>query len=196
MRRHAPATERNREPILAVLRELMPPDGTVLEVSSGSGQHAAFFATHFPNLVWQPSDPDGPSRASIDAWCAEVPNVRPAIELDVRQRPWPIANADVIVNINMIHIAPWEACEALFMGAADVLPTGGHLYMYGPYQHGGSHTAPSNAAFDARLRGENPAWGVRPVEDVVRTAEGAGFMLDRIVEMPANNLSVIYRRAN
>jgi hypothetical protein len=195
MKQHAPATERNREPILAVLREVLPPAGTVLEVSSGTGQHAAFFATQLPQLIWQPSDPDPVSRASIAAWTEGLANVQPPLDLDVTRRPWPVERADAILNINMIHIAPWRACEALMEGAAELLPAGGVLHLYGPYQRDGRHTAPSNAAFDQSLRARDPAWGVRDLDDVARAAARCGLALERVVEMPANNLSVVFRNA-
>lgn len=192
-KQHAPATERNREPILAVLREVLPASGVVLEIASGSGQHTAFFAPHFPDLIWQPSDPDPVARASIAAWCEGISNVRAPLALDVTRRPWPIAEADAILNVNMIHISPWEACEALMDGASELLAPGAALFVYGPFQRGGKHTAPSNEAFDQSLRARDPSWGVRDLDDVARTAARRGLALERIVEMPANNLSVIFR---
>jgi hypothetical protein len=195
MKHHAPATERNREPIAAVLAEVMPADGLVLEISSGTGQHAAFFANRFPGVIWQPSDPDPESRLSIEGWCAGIRNVLAPLDLDVTRRPWPVKNADLVVCINMIHIAPWEACEALMEGAAEVLPPGGVLFTYGPYKRGGKHTAPSNESFDQGLRARDPAWGVRDLDDVARVAARRGLALERFVEMPANNLSVIFRNA-
>jgi hypothetical protein len=196
-RQHAPATERNREPILAVLSEVLPASGVVLEIASGTGQHTAFFAAKLPALIWQPSDPDPIARASIAAWTEGVPNVRPPLDLDVMRRPWPVraGEVDAILNINMIHISPWEACEALLEGAAELLPAGGLLYMYGPYRQTGRTTAPSNESFDQSLRDRNPTWGLRNLDDVARTAARHGLALERIVEMPANNLSVIYRNA-
>ena len=192
---HAPASERNREPILAVLRGALPGRGTVLEIASGSGQHAVYFARAMPTLAWQPSDPSPEARASIAAWArAEgLDNVRPPVDLDVTRTPWPVAAADAIVNINMIHISPWEACEALLRGAAHILPLGALLVMYGPYKRGGEHTAESNAAFDASLRSRNPAWGVRDLDDVEKAAAAHGLELEQVVPMPANNLTVIYR---
>ncbi|PWC36973.1 SAM-dependent methyltransferase [Azospirillum sp. TSO22-1] len=189
----APATGRNRDPILAVLRRVLPARGTVLEVAGGTGQHAAHFAEALPDLVWQPTDPDPAHRASIAAWTEGLPNVRPPLALDATRRPWPVERADAVLCINMIHIAPWAACLGLLAGAAEILASGAPLVLYGPYRRGGAHTAPSNAAFDANLRARNPEWGVRDLEAVAHAA--AGFVLDEVVEMPANNLTVVFRRA-
>ena len=169
----------------------------VLEIASGTGEHATFFAERLPIASWQPSDPDEASRASIDAWAAHLgtEHVRPAIALDVTQHPWPIARADVIVNINMIHISPWRTCEALLAGAGELLAPGGVLYLYGPFRRGGAHTAPSNEAFDASLRGRDPAWGVRDLETVAEEASKHGLTLEEVIPMPANNLSVVLRRS-
>lgn len=191
----APATGRNREPILEVLRRVLPPAGLVLEVASGTGQHAAFFAESLPDLVWQPTDRDPTHRTSIAAWTEGLPNVRPPLDLDTTRRPWPVERAEAVVCINMIHIAPWEAGLGLLDGAAAVLPPGGPLVLYGPYRRGGAHTAPSNAAFDADLRARNPAWGVRDLEAVESAAVAAGFTLQEVVAMPANNLTVLFRRS-
>lgn len=193
-RRFATATQRNREPILAVLRRVLPPAGVVLEVASGTGEHAASFARALPALRWQPSDPDAEARASIAAWCAGLANVASPLALDACADVWSIARADAIVCINMVHIAPWAACEGLLRGAARVLPGGGPLYLYGPYRVGGAPTAPSNAAFDADLRARDPAWGVRDLEAVVAAAEAVGLRFVERVAMPANNLSVVFRR--
>lgn len=193
-RRYAPATQRNREPILEVLRRVLPPAGVVLEVASGSGEHAAFFARALPALRWQPSDVDAVARASVTAWCAGVPNAAAPLALDASDDAWPIAQADAVVCINMVHIAPWAACEGLLRGAGRVLASGGLLYLYGPYRLGGAHTAPSNAAFDEGLRAEDPAWGVRDLETVVACAATRGLTFVEHVEMPANNLSVVFRR--
>src|SRR5229473_429235 len=153
-RLQAPAVARNREPILAVLRRVLPPAGLVLEVASGSGEHAAFFASALPLLTWQPSDPDPRARASIAAFrdAGGTPNLLPPLDLDVMAAAWPVTGAVAIVCINMIHIAPWSACEGLVAGAARALPPGGLLYLYGPYKEEGRHTAPSNEIFDADLR--------------------------------------------
>ncbi|WP_082720980.1 DUF938 domain-containing protein [Burkholderia sp. ABCPW 14] len=195
-RQWAPATERNREPILDVLKRVLPARGIVLEIASGTGQHAVRFAAALPDLVWQPTDTEAAARASIAAWAADaaLPNLRAPLALDVCVEPWPLAAADAIVCINMIHIAPWAAACALFDGAARVLPDGGVLYLYGPYRRGGAHTAESNAQFDAQLRSRDPAWGVRDLEAVAELGRAAGLTLDEIAEMPANNLSVVFRK--
>jgi SAM-dependent methyltransferase len=194
-RRSAPATTRNREPILAVLERYVPDGARVLEIASGTGEHATFFASRLPVASWQPSDPDPGARASIDAWRARLASDRvlPAIDLDVTRTPWPVSCADVIVCVNMIHIAPWRACEALMAGAAKALPPGGILFLYGPYRRGGAHTAPSNEAFDASLKARDPEWGVRDLEAVEGEARKNGLSLVEVVPMPANNLSVVLR---
>jgi SAM-dependent methyltransferase len=195
-RRWAPATERNREPILAVLARVLPAAGLVLEVASGSGQHAAFFAGKLPGIEWQPSDREERDRASIAAWRDEaaLPNLRAPIALDATWERWPVERADAIVNINMIHIAPWAACEGLMRGAARLLSAGAPLVLYGPFRRGGRHTAPSNESFDSVLRAENDRWGVRDLDEVARAAAAEGLALEEIVEMPSNNLTVIFRR--
>jgi SAM-dependent methyltransferase len=192
---HAAATERNRAPILEVLRRALPDEGFVLEVASGTGQHAAFFAAALPHLTWQPTDIDPRHLESIRAWSrvAAAPNLASPLHLDVEVDPWPIARADAVVNINMIHIAPWSACEALMRGAARILPAGGVLFLYGPFKRGGQHTAESNARFDERLRGEDPRWGVRDMGDVEDTASKSGLRLVEVVPMPANNHSLVFR---
>jgi len=194
-RLYAPATARNRAPIHDVLRQHLPSRGHVLEVASGSGEHAVHFAQAFPALLFQPSDPDPDARASIDAWSAKLglPNVRSAIALDATAEAWPIEAADAVLCINMIHIAPWAAAEGLVRGAARVLPPGGVLYLYGPFKRGGRHTAPSNEAFDRSLRLQNPAWGVRDLEAVAELAGAQGFSPPVIEQMPANNLSLVFR---
>jgi SAM-dependent methyltransferase len=194
---NAAATERNREPILAVLRRVLPPGGLVLELASGTGQHAAFFAAALPALRWQPSDPVPAHRDSVAAWAAAagLTTLAPAVELDVERWPWPITRADAIVCINMVHIAPWSATQALFSGAARVLPADGVLFLYGPFKRDGQHTADSNQRFDERLRAEDPRWGVRDLGDVTALAREAGFRPPEIVAMPANNLSLVFRRA-
>jgi SAM-dependent methyltransferase len=192
----SPAADRNKQPILAVLKRVLPKSGLVLEIAAGSGQHSAHFSRALPMLTWQPSDADEDARESIAAWAlAEaLPNLMPPVALDVRVRPWPIDRADAIVCINMIHISPWAATLALIDGARETLAPGGVLYLYGPYRIGGAHTAPSNAAFDASLRAQNPEWGVRDLAEVVKVADAAGFDLVETVDMPANNLSVIFRK--
>ncbi len=195
-RRSAPAALRNRAPILDVLRTQLPSSGTVLEIASGTGEHAVAFAAAFPGIAWLPSDPVPANCATIAEWIAAEggTNVRPPVELDATSGRWPVAAADAVICINMIHIAPWAACLGLLRGAARTLAPGGLLYLYGPYKRDGRHTAPSNADFDASLRARNPEWGVRDLADVVAAAAAAGFADPGIVEMPANNLSVLFRR--
>lgn len=192
-----PATERNKSPILEVLRRVLPAQGSVLEVASGTGQHVVHFARAMPDLTWQPSDPEANHLRSIRARVEEasLTNVAPPLALDVLVRPWPVKGIDAIVCINMIHIAPWAATLALLQQAGRLLPVQGVLYLYGPYRRDDRDTAPSNAAFDADLRQRNPAWGVRNLEDVQRHASDAGLVLNEVVEMPANNFSVIFRRS-
>ena len=195
-RQFRPHVPRNRDPILDVLRLILPPKGLVLEVASGSGEHAAYFAQNLRALDWQPSDPDQEALASATAHRAEasLPNLLPPLPLDVTAAQWPVDRADTVICCNMIHIAPWTACEGLIVGSARVLPAGGLLYLYGPYKIGGQHTAPTNQAFDERLRAQNPAWGIRDLDDVTALAARHGFALAETVPMPANNLSVIFRR--
>ncbi|MDR3468204.1 MAG: DUF938 domain-containing protein [Xanthobacteraceae bacterium] len=194
-RRSAPAALRNRDPILAVLREVLPAHGLVLEIASGTGEHVVHFARHLPGLAFQPSDPDAGARESIQAWITEsgLGNVRAPIALDAAAPPWPVTAADAMVCINMIHISPWRSTEGLFAGAAAVLPAGAPLVLYGPYRRHDVPTAPSNEEFDASLRARDPAWGLRQLDDVAALAEQSGFALDRVVEMPANNLTVVFR---
>lgn len=195
-RQFAPATQRNREPILAVLREVLPAQGLVLEVASGSGEHAVHFAGAFPNLTFQPSDPDPAALASIDAWAAEsaLPNLRPAIRIDATAPRWPVTQADAILCINMVHISPWTATEGLIRQAAQLLPAGGVLYLYGPYRQSDVPLAASNAVFDDSLRRRNPKWGLRELDAVAELARAAGFGAPQVTAMPANNLSVVFRR--
>ncbi len=202
LRQHAPACERNRDPILAVLKRHLPNagDGLVLEVASGTGQHAAWFAPAFPHLTWQPTDAHEPAHASIQAWIAHegVVNARAPLHLDAAAADWPdfgtAPNLVALLNVNMIHISPWTACEGLLSNAGRHLPPSGLLIMYGPYKRNGAHTAPSNAAFDESLKARDPTWGIRNLEDVVDCADSAGLDHVETVEMPANNLSVVYRR--
>jgi SAM-dependent methyltransferase len=193
----SPAAARNRDPILSVLREVLPERGTVLEIASGSGEHAVHFAAGLPQIAWQPTDLDASARESIAAHraAAALPNLLAPLALDVHGWPWPVARADAVVAINMIHIAPWTATEALMAGAARVLPSGGVLFLYGPYREHGVHTAPSNAAFDQSLRARDPAWGVRDLGDVTALAARHGLRFERRIAMPANNLSVVFRLA-
>jgi hypothetical protein len=195
-RQYRPHVVRNRDPILDVLRRVLPSEGLMLEVASGSGEHAAYFAQNLPALDWQPTDPDPQALASISAHRAEVslPNLLPPLAIDVTAAQWPIGRADAAICCNMIHIAPWAVCEGLIAGAARILPAGGLLYLYGPYKIGGRHTAPTNLAFDERLRVQNAAWGIRDLDDVTALAAQRGFALAETVPMPANNLSVIFRR--
>jgi len=193
-RRFAPAAARNRDPILSVLARILPEGALVLEVASGTGEHAIHFGSRLPGITWQPTDPDEQARRSIDAWRADagLDAILPAKVLDVRAPEWPVTRADAVVAINLVHISPWSAFQGLLMGAARVLPAGGLLFLYGPYRRGGSHTAPSNEAFDQSLRQRDPAWGVRDLEHVVETASSQGLRLIEVVEMPANNLSVVF----
>jgi SAM-dependent methyltransferase len=194
VKQSSPATERNREPICEVLAKHLPEQGLVLEIASGAGEHAVHMARAFPKLEWQPTDVDPDALASIAAWSAEaaLPNLRQALVLDVMQ-PWPVAQADAIVCINMVHIAPWEAAVALLAGAGRVLPPRGLLYMYGPYRFNGV-TAPSNEEFERSLQARDPRWGVRDIRQLTVAATGAGLALEHVVGMPANNHSLIFRR--
>jgi Protein of unknown function (DUF938) len=194
-KRYAPATLRNRDDIVAVLHDVLPTYGTVLEIASGTGEHAAYFAAAFPHLEWQPSDHDAAGLVSIEAWRGEVNrvNLRPPVCMDAAGQ-WPVLRADAVLCINMVHISPWSASLGLFRGAADVLSAGAPLYLYGPYKQRGVPTAESNLAFDQSLKARNPEWGLRDLDDVTTAARDAGFILDHVTEMPANNLSLIYRR--
>jgi len=196
-RRYYAAVPRNRDFILEVLSRILPQRARVLEIASGSGEHGVYMAKKLPHLTWMPTDASQELLESIDAWrVAEgLSNVCPPQQLDVLDELWPVQKADAIVNINMIHVAPWEACEALFRGASQALSSGGVLYMYGPYMRAGKHTAPSNAKFDQTIRSMNTQWGVRNLEDVQSVAKTYNIHPEEVVAMPANNLSVIYRRA-
>jgi len=202
-KRFAPATERNRTPLLAVLESQLPKAGTILEVAAGTGQHAAFFAPRLAPRWWLPTDLDEANIASIAAWREEVDasNLLPPQPLDVLAPRWSVEASVLpepisgIVNINMVHISPWSCCEALFDGAARMLKPQAPILMYGPFKRGDEHTAPSNAAFDKQLRAQDPHWGVRNLEDVIDVAEARGFSLGVVVEMPANNLMVSFVRA-
>ena len=193
--RSSPASARNREPILAVLRRHLPDEGLVLEIAAGAGEHAAWFAKAFPDLEWQPTDPDSEALTSIAAWrgVTGAPNLRPPLRLDAAiPDSWPIAAADVVVCINMVHISPWAATMGLIAGAGSRLSAEGVLYLYGPYVEDAVETAPSNLAFDASLRARDPQWGLRRAEDVVALAAEHGLALKARVEMPANNLSLVF----
>lgn len=195
-RRSSPAALRNRGPIAEVLARVLPARGLVLEIASGSGEHVTFFARRFPDLAWQPSDPDPEARASIDAYAAAegAANVRAAVALDVCQPSWPIDRADAIVCINMIHASPPETVEGLMRGASRALAVGSALVLYGPFRIGGVHTAPSNEDFDAWLKTRSPRWGVRDLELVRDVASEHGIELEERVPMPANNFVLLMRR--
>lgn len=210
-RLNAPATERNREPILAVLQRVLPPRGTILEIASGTGQHGVFFAPRLQPRKWLPSENNPELILSIAAWQDDqaIANLYGAIALDVCENPWSIERGELpdnmtkddlvthpitaIVNINMIHISPWQACLGLMAGAKRILPSGGILYLYGPFKQK-DQTAPSNLAFDRSLRESNPDWGVRELDEVILVAESYDLKLLEVVPMPANNLSVIFQR--
>jgi hypothetical protein len=196
MKRHAPAVERNREPITAVLTEELPAEGLVLEVASGTGEHAVHFAQTYPRLSWQPSDPEEESLASIAAWRedARLANLLAPIALDASASPWPIARADAVLCINMVHISPLEATEGLLAGAAALLAPGAPLILYGPYLEAAVATAPSNLEFDAWLKRRDPRFGLRSAEWLDERAAAHGFARARRVAMPANNLTLVYRR--
>ena len=191
-----PATLRNRDAILDVLRRVLPASGTVLEIASGSGEHAVHFARAFPGLTFQPTDPDGAALKSIAAWAEEtgLKNIRAPLLLDAATPTWPVNCAHAILCINMIHIAPWRATDGLMRGAAKILQPGLSLYLYGPYRQAGVVTAPSNEAFDASLKSRNAEWGLRNLEDVAALAAQTGFSAPEVTQMPANNLSVVFRR--
>lgn len=194
-RKHAPAAQRNRTPILDALRVRLPETGTVLEIASGTGEHVVHFARALPRLVFRPTDPDPGNRASIAAWIAHenLANVEAPVDLDACAPEWPVAAADAILCANMIHIAPWRAAERLIAGVARTLSAGGILHLYGPFTREGRHTAPSNAEFDAALKARNPEWGVRDLDTVAALARRAGFGAPDVVAQPANNLSVFFR---
>ena len=196
MKRHAPAAGRNREPIAAVLTEELPPSGLVLEVASGTGEHAVHFARPFPHLRWQPSDPDPAARDSIETWREDegLANVVPPLDLNAADTAWPLAQAAAVLCINMAHISPISATEGLVAGAARLLGRDAPLILYGPWLEADVETAPSNLAFDADLKSRCPEWGLRQVEWLDRIAAGAGFRRTRRVAMPANNLILVYRK--
>ena len=198
-RQFAPAAARNEAPIIDVLRDVLPESGRALEIGSGPGQHIAAFAAAFPAIDWQPSEPEAPARDSIAARIADagIDNLHAPLDLDVTRPDWHAAlggPCDAIVCINVLHITPWVVAEGLMAGAGRLLNPGGIVYLYGPYMRDGQHTAPSNAAFDASLRQRDPAWGVRDITDVTRCAETSGLALDRVVDMPRDNFSLVFRR--
>ena len=194
--RSAPAVHRNREASLNVLRKVLPASGRVLEVASGTGEHVVHFARHLPHLDWHPSDPSPEARRSIAAWtqAEHLENVRTPLDLDAAQTSWLIDQAAAIICINMIHISPWDATTGLMRGAAHVLPRGGPLYLYGPYRRADRALEPSNAAFDRDLRTRNADWGLRELDAVIACGAEHGLVFEQSIDMPANNLSVIFRR--
>lgn len=196
-RRSAPHVARNAGPIAEILAGILPARGLVLEVASGTGEHILHFAHEFPHLLWQPSDPDPAALRSAEAWRAEsgLFNLLPAVSLDARAAEWPVLQADAIICINMIHISPWSATAGLMRGAGRLLADGEPLYLYGPYRRDDVETAPSNEAFDESLRARDPDWGLRALEEVAAEAAKHGLQLDRVVEMPANNISAIFRKS-
>ncbi len=191
-----PAAERNKAPILERLRKLLPERGNVLEIASGTGQHVVYFGRALPGIRWQPSDPDLEYLTAIRWRIAEsgLDNIEAPLRLDVRELPWPETEADAVLCINMIHVAPWPATAGLLEGAGELLPEDGPLILYGPYMRRGKHTAPSNEAFDRSLRRRDPDWGLRDMDRVAELAEGYGLGLDECIEMPANNFLVVFRR--
>jgi hypothetical protein len=197
VKRHAAAPDKNREPILGALRQLLPPAGTVLEIASGTGQHAAYFAKELPSIVWQPSDVDADALDSIQAWRTEaaLPNLRAPVQVDVTHEDWEVLPAHAIVCINMVHIAPWAACVGLLNGAPRHLMARGRLILYGPYVIPGRETAPSNLEFDASLRRQNPAWGLRDLGEITRLAEARGMQRTHVLDMPSNNVVVAFLKA-
>ena len=192
----SPSALRNRDPIADLLRHVLPETGTVLEIASGSGEHVIHFASLFPNLTWQPSDPSPEARASIQEWVKTeaITNVAPPLDIDASSQAWPIERADAMIAINMIHISPWAATQGLLKSAGQLLPLGGTLVLYGPYRRDGHPLVPSNLEFDASLRARNPAWGIRLLEDVASLAGQSGLALTSVTEMPANNLCVVFTR--
>jgi SAM-dependent methyltransferase len=195
-RQFAPATARNREYILPVLQRVLPANGTVLEIGSGTGEHAVYFASKLPGLSWQPSEMYDAALSSIQAWVAyaDLPNLSPPLALDVIEANWPITCADALVCINVIHYSPWTSTQALFAGAARVLSPSAVIYCYGAYKRGGEHTAPSNIEFDAWLKSRDPSFGVRDLKAVEAEANVNGFNLEEVIDMPANNFSLVFRR--
>jgi SAM-dependent methyltransferase len=195
----SPSAARNREPILQVLREILPPSGRALEIASGTGEHIACFASRLPGWHWIPSDPDHDSRLSIAAWIAaeDLSNVAPPLAIDASAAIWCVedqAPFDTLLSLNMIHIAPWSAAQGLFAGAGRLLRSGGTLLLYGPFQEGGIHNAPSNTEFDLFLKSRNPDWGVRDIDDLQNLARANGISLVRRFAMPANNLSLVFEK--
>lgn len=190
-----PATSRNRDAILDVLTSILPDHGQILEIDSGSGQHAIYFKAAMPHLDWQTSDPEEAARTSIAGWInSEKLNMPAPLDIDASRDDWPIDQISAIMSINMIHISPWGSCQGLMRGAAKHLPSSGVLYLYGPFCEDGHFKAPSNAAFDASLEQRNPEWGVRDLALVIQEAENNGLVFQKKIEMPSNNLSVIFKK--
>jgi cyclopropane fatty-acyl-phospholipid synthase-like methyltransferase len=198
LRQTSPSAARNREPILTVLQGVLRPDAHVLELASGTGEHAAFFARAMPSVTWQPSDPDPDARASVDAWrgAEMLPNLLAPLDIDLTSLDWrtPRAHYNALIAINVIHISPWQATLGLMAGAGRLLESGGVLITYGAYKRGGAHTALSNESFDQWLKQRDPSFGVRDLEAVEAAARDQGLALHDIVEMPANNFSLIFVR--
>ncbi len=196
MKRHSPSAERNREPILRVLRKVLPTTGSVLEVASGTGDHAAHFARNLPGLTWIPSEIDPRNRSSIEAWRQEVdlPNLLEPLVLDVTGPEWPAGPYDVVYCSNMIHITPWPVTLSLLDGASRVVREGGLLVTYGPYRIDGAHTAPSNEAFDRSLKEQDPEWGVRDLTEIARHAAERGLLLRDRIPTPRNNFTAVFLR--
>lgn len=192
----SPVVARNKDAILTIVRDVLPSTGTVLEVASGTGEHIVYFAANLHNIRWQPTDAEPRALASIKAHvrAAGLANVLEPLKLDVHDQRWPVEHSDVIIAINMLHIAPWSATEALIERAADILAEGGLLYMYGSFSVGGVHVSESNAAFDAKLRSHNTEWGVRDVDHISKLAQARGLHLKSEIPMPANNLSLVYEK--
>jgi SAM-dependent methyltransferase len=192
----APAAARNREPILRVLRDALRRPALVLEIASGTGEHAVWFSRALPELTWQPTDLDPDALGSITAWrdLERPSNLQPPLRLDAGADTWPITQSDAVVAINLVHIAPWTVTQGLIAGAARILSSDGVLFLYGPFREGGVHTGAGNAAFDADLRVRDPSWGIRDLDEIAALASQHGFNAPERIAMPANNLSVIFRR--
>ncbi len=198
VRRFAPATTRNRDPLLQVLKSLLPQTGTILEIASGTGEHACYFAPAFGNAIWQPTDIDEGAIASINAHRqADGPaNLASPLYLNVMEPEWPISAADAALCVNMLHIAPWACCENLLQGCAHVLSPGAPLVLYGPFKRDGAHTAPSNAQFDQTLRGQNTEWGIRDIDEIAKAGKARGFTIEDPIAMPSNNFCLVLRQTN
>ena len=198
-RMYSPSAARNLPPILEVLKRVLPAHSAVLEIGCGTGEHAVHFAGAMPNLTWRPSDPDSDARASTASWIkfTGLSNILPPLDIDVCAKAWGVeqtAPFDAIVSLNMIHIAPWSATLGLFAGAGRLLRPGGLLFLYGPFMRNGAHNAPSNAAFDASLKARDPSWGLRDTADLERLGESSGLSLRETIEMPANNMSLVFSK--